>query len=302
MNIFKKVKDIFYDDVEEEIEVIPAKKENHKKMENKKEDSKFSDTDIFDTTKKQEIETKKVVTKDLEERNLYQSKDTFQFPVFDEKDFESTLNKKRQNNLLYETSKRATETLKEEIKEERKAFRPSPVISPIYGVLDKNYKKDEIIDKKNMIENTLSTTEIDYDSVRRKAYGTLEDDLEDTLKTLKKTRSSVVRKVEEDIEEIADPKKHIESLLQELERTASLSVGEIEEALKNQLEDDEEKIIITSEFDQEITLKAKSNVEDDLEDTIEYKKISEVPDEIDSKKLENDLFNLIDSMYEGDEK
>ena len=31
--------------------------------------------------------------------------------------------------------------------EDRKVFRPSPIISPVYGVLDKNYRKEEIVDK-----------------------------------------------------------------------------------------------------------------------------------------------------------
>ena len=33
-------------------------------------------------------------------------------------------------------------------KEEKKPFTPSPVISPVYGILDKNYTKDSIVDKK----------------------------------------------------------------------------------------------------------------------------------------------------------
>ena len=34
---------------------------------------------------------------------------------------------------------------------EKKVFHPSPIISPIYGVLDQNYKKDEISTKKEVI-------------------------------------------------------------------------------------------------------------------------------------------------------
>ena len=79
----------------------------------------------------------------------------------------------------------------------RKPFTPSPVISPVYGILDKNYRKDEIVDKKGGMkrekivksvadygekkdiidsakkETTTPVTNID--EVRKKAYGELEN-------------------------------------------------------------------------------------------------------------------------------
>ena len=32
-------------------------------------------------------------------------------------------------------------------KEEKKQFKPTPIISPVYGVLDQNYKKEDLIVK-----------------------------------------------------------------------------------------------------------------------------------------------------------
>ena len=50
-----------------------------------------------------------------------------------------------------------------------------------------NKMKEEITPKKVEIKETpLSTSAATYDSVRRKAYGTLEDDLEDTLNKMNK--------------------------------------------------------------------------------------------------------------------
>ena len=66
------------------------------------------------------------------------------------------------------------------IKEEKKHFKPTPIISPVYGVLDKNYNKEDITPKKEE-KLTFSSTRISIDEVRKKAYGTLEDDLENTL-------------------------------------------------------------------------------------------------------------------------
>ena len=54
---------------------------------------------------------------------------------------------------------------------ETKGFKPSPIISPIYGILDKNYKKEEVVTKKEM-RITSGRTNFDLDSVRNKAFGT----------------------------------------------------------------------------------------------------------------------------------
>lgn len=54
-------------------------------------------------------------------------------------------------------------------KGERK-FKPSPIISPIYGILDKNYKKEEIRSKSDYKRN-MEKKESPIDSVRKKAYG-----------------------------------------------------------------------------------------------------------------------------------
>ena len=34
-------------------------------------------------------------------------------------------------------------------KSEEKKFKPTPIISPVYGILDKNYHKEDIVNKKN---------------------------------------------------------------------------------------------------------------------------------------------------------
>lgn len=58
-----------------------------------------------------------------------------------------------------------------EKKEERTGFKPSPIISPIYGVLDKNYKKEDVKEKRNVHISSYSRENIDVDDVRKKAYG-----------------------------------------------------------------------------------------------------------------------------------
>ena len=56
-------------------------------------------------------------------------------------------------------------------KDVKPKFQPTPVISPIYGILDKNYKKEEVIDKKDKPKSYVSRKDVDLDSIRKKAYG-----------------------------------------------------------------------------------------------------------------------------------
>jgi len=64
-----------------------------------------------------------------------------------------------------------------EYNKEQKIFRPTPIISPIYGILDKNYKKDEIVQKKEVRITSASSKKADLDRVREKAYGDLASDI-----------------------------------------------------------------------------------------------------------------------------
>ena len=67
-----------------------------------------------------------------------------------------------------------------ERKDERGYFKPSPIISPIYGILDKNYKKEEIVTRKEVrLSSSYSRDKLNVDEVRNKAYGNLEDEIEE---------------------------------------------------------------------------------------------------------------------------
>ena len=69
------------------------------------------------------------------------------------------------------------------INKKESTFKPSPIISPIYGILDKNYKKEDIVSRNNGERNGLSFERhsVTVDDVRRKAYGTLTDELVDDM-------------------------------------------------------------------------------------------------------------------------
>ena len=104
---------------------------------------------------------------------------------FDDKDFdvlEKPKVEKPQHAEEKESFKDKYKTKKQIDEQKPKTFKPSPIISPVYGILDKNYKVDDIETKK-VIPTTVyyENHEPTIDEVRKKAYGTLEDDIETTL-------------------------------------------------------------------------------------------------------------------------
>ena len=282
MGLIGKLKNIFYD--EEIVEV----KEEPVVREEKKEEIRKPRIEEIQVPKEEKIENT------YSERELFKSEPTFKFPVIDEDDDEPVQTRSRVNTIdldrrepikrpervtgrINEIHKPTINTTTNKERTVEKTFTPSPVISPVYGILDKNYTKEEIKEK---IETTKrpSESEFNYDYVRRKAYGTLEDELENTLTKL---NNEVDKKVKEEIKE--DDSKSIEELLSEIEENANISVGELEEKIKDEYEREEEKQVIEPEETEEI------KIDNDLSL------------DADDKSLEHDLFNLIDSMYEDKE-
>ncbi len=69
---------------------------------------------------------------------------------------------------------------------ETKGFKPSPIISPIYGILDKNYHKEEVVTKR---ETRVTSTfrRPDLDTVRNKAFGRDEEEKKKEKKVTKES-------------------------------------------------------------------------------------------------------------------
>ena len=160
-------------------------------------------------------------------------------------------------------------------KKEERVFKPTPIISPVYGILDKNYHKEDIVSKK---ETSYSVNESSnsIDSVRKKAYGTLEDELENTLFG----SNSILFNKKDEQEDKND------GFFDELE-------NEVKPDLLNNYGDDyldsQDKKIQDLE---EITM----DIGKELNSLLTKKDSNKKED-----KDEDDLFDLIDTMYEGDE-
>jgi len=182
-----------------------------------------------------------------------------------------------------------------------KGFQPTPIISPIYGVLDKNYHKDEVIDKKDRPSSYVSKKNVDLDSIRQKAYGMsslndlpdyddivsekeVEEDInykeEPLLKDMVEEKKPVV-----DTVSIEDAEQYFEDL--GLEYNVDYKDAGYEKATGRRT--------AIHDYDDDKTQEIIINNNIDKED-------SPVEDEEDSELLENNLFDLVDSMYNGDEE
>lgn len=277
MGVFSKLKNIFYDEVEvdepaKEIKIDkPVKKEIVEKP-------RVEEIKVVRQEEKREEPKREEALKENDnfgnERDLFRSERTFNFTQFD--DDEIDLPPRR--NVLEREKKVVKQEVKEPVVEQPKVFKPSPVISPIYGILDKDYKKEEIAPKKVEVkETTLSANTVNYDTVRRKAYGTLEDDLEDTLNKMNKLTpndiQAEVQKIDSDVNKLEERSNKIEDLITKIESSPEMnknvSVGELEDKVKLENFDD------TTELSNDKTMTDST--------------------------LEHDLFNLIDSMYDDKE-
>lgn len=300
MGLFGKIKNIFYDeeivDVPEEPKSVEKPKIEEVKVEKKVEPIK-RETPVINTTPT------------YSEREIFtrETTNTFKFPMLDEEEVKpartrvNALESARMEKKKEETEKARTDKYKDLFKENTttsskpdRIFKPSPVISPVYGVLDKNYTREEIIERQENITRTTNPKDMNYDAVRRKAYGTLEDELESTLSKL--SEPEIHEKVEKPVTK--EEEKSIEDLLNEIEGNRNMSIGDIEEKIKDKMEEEEQESISDDEFLKEFMARTSKKEEE----TIKEEKATTKEEDVDTDKtLEHDLFNLIDSMYEDKE-
>jgi len=157
------------------------------------------------------------------------------------------------------------------IEQKTHKFKPTPIISPVYGILDKNYHKEDIVSKSDT--EYKSVDGLSVDSIREKAYGSLEDELENTLFGSNSILFKDDKKKEENnydnfFDDIEEETKSNDNDLRDLENI-TMDIGKELDTLLNKDKDKNTSVIENNE---------KIEEEDD------------------------DLFNLIDTMYEGDEK
>lgn len=185
----------------------------------------------------------------------------------------------------------------------KKTFTPSPIISPVYGILDKNYTKDDIVDKKGGMKRekvvkpvvkkeevvtieqaeAVANLEVDIDSVRKKAYGGLTE-LEKSVTKDELPKKEIVKEEKIEVPELKKEEIKIEETLVE-KKTPMVVVEEEEmETPTSSIEDQLEESFDVVDIDIE-----EENVELDkvVEDVIEKK--NEIKKEKSTPKLLDDL-------------
>lgn len=289
-----KMKNFLFDDEEVEEPVVKKSKKKEKKVEfveEYEEENKSAVNDFEDYFED--------ISESKEEMIIPQSrveKQEFKIPEFNDEDFmvETTKPKsiiedvkpvvKEEKPILYQGSRKR--------KEETKRFKPSPIISPIYGLLDE--KGNRVSEDKETVANMLNNKEeVSIDDVRKKAYGSLDDEIEDTLKRLS---SKTIEEAEKELEVKEEKLSRTKKPIKEDKKTEVFSSVEIE------TEDDDDMILPNVNF-KEIDVDTETKVKSTKKKKEETKKEIEVDDEDDDDTKEQDLFNLIDTMYakEGEE-
>ena len=313
MSFMNKVKNFFYEDVEEEYEE-PRIEEKKKFNPFKKEPKEEIPVEIEQEVKK---DVKQEANNDLSERELFRAERTFNFPMdLDDEIFdkEEPVVEQPKKEVVYpkpEPVREQTYTRsiyhnisKEEPKKEvKKQFKPSPVISPVYGILDKNYTVDDVVEADKTKEFSFDKKIVDFDSVRSRAYKDLDDELEKTMNTevfynldkeepeedLRTEEPSVIITYDEIEEEpIPVPAEEVEFKEPEVEIPEEPVIEETPVIVPEEDEDDD----LAPDVKIEVPKRTRRSKTANLVEETEKK----------DKEEKEDLFNLIDNMYNEDEE
>lgn len=350
-NLFTDEEVIEEDDVEP-IEIKEVKKEEEpqklptfmrEKIEKEKLEEKESFSDL-DIKKELKLESSLKDETDITSIPKSEEKSSFKFPIdFTENDFVETRSRQSFHHKKLEDSNLNIERVREQKEPEEKKtkpneprvadlykdkktekqeaqakkFRATPIISPIYGVLDKNYTP---IDMENTagenLEEKRHSKSVDFDSVRKKAYGSLSEEIRENLmcencEYLKEAKECKKEK----------KKKYSDSLLYDVleedskeETTRDITLDEatenyydygVEYEKKTEYLDEpqEEEVKIVNHEEEKRAKKEIPPVKSSINLLSTLKKsmgddVSTPKPTEDNLELTDDLFNLIDSMYD----
>lgn len=297
-----------------------------------------------DKEKEELIETKKEESIKIEESNdfkfpiisdnefTYQKEDRFKMPQVD--NIESPKREEPKKKVQFNDYERKSKPyglddvqIKEseygiyEKKEERTYFKPSPIISPIYGILDKNYTKDDIVQKKEVrLTSSYSRGNLNVDEVRNRAYGITDSvPLTRNSETKREYETETSSIMDNDLLDLSvetpevsrvtvgDAEEYFEDLGLEYnvdykdtsnekrvsrysEKESVDNINNIENNLSN---NDEGPYIVHEEISKDFQLDNKVSKVEEIKPNIINENASD-DDDLD----EDNLFDLIDSMYE----
>lgn len=290
MGLLDKVKGILFD--EEEIEIPEIKKEP-------KKTAKKNIEPIIEENPIKELKIPKDDFKDTE----YRTESTFTFPIdFEDEEPEKIVEEEKpvikERKEIHKEERPKDRDFTEFLnrREEHKKFKPTPIISPVYGVLDQNYKKEDVIVKKDVLR---TPNDVSLDEVRKRAFGSLEDELEQNLTNTKEIKITEEVKVKKEkkikkVDDSIDKLKTIGELIEEDEHDIEIpEIESINDGLEEYNNNDE-----TTNTHKSPTSSVDGLIKDDKDEELEEKEDTIEDNDAEIDDDEADLFSLIDSMYE----
>lgn len=190
--------------------------------------------------------------------------------------------------------------------ENKKPFEVTPIISPVFGVLNKNYKQEEIAEKKALITQTNSGAKprlygpVSYNDAplpKPPVFEAKKSGLKEELVELNSTISDLISDNNEvDESDIELPAK----IVRDSDLLETIDIPKI----INAHDEDEDDIIIETENYDEITssietkAKGHTSIEDAFEPTSEFDSIADFDREIEKRSIEEEID---EEEYEEDE-
>ena len=178
-------------------------------------------------------------------------------------------------------------------KEEKTYFKPSPIISPIYGILDKNYRKEDVKEKKEIRLTGYTRSNMNVDDIRAKAYGKEKETEPEVEENIFEVENDASDNVMVDLSDRSKPE------------VKELTMGDAEEYFEDLgLEYNVDYVDVSTDrtkIKKEEAEEKKEEAPIDLEEV--DKKIEKLDDirieqEKETEPDDDNLFDLIDSMYE----
>ena len=168
-----------------EIEPVPVKREEKEEKIEKDNHVNFDITEddfkIEDTYAEKNVEPEIVKVLDRDERvDRVERVENYERPIIPPREEVKYYQQKPVEKVPYGGA--SSKVSKSEFggayekKDARTHFTPSPIISPIYGILDKNYKKEDVVQKKEVrLTSSYSRNNLNLDDVRKKAIDVTKD-------------------------------------------------------------------------------------------------------------------------------
>jgi len=252
--------------------------------------SYFDDTDFIDFVE----DVKPSVVKEKQEEVVVEKK-TEESKIYNNPEYAKKSNKTNQVSISATPSSSQPTAYSKQM---AAGFKPTPIISPIYGILDQNYTKDEIVERRESRPSSyVSRKNVDLDSVREKAFGSLSSDLGLTGEKDEIVENTIV---EDDDIEVENNLLYDMTDITTTPTVDKVTLQDAEEyfqdlGLEYNIDYKDAKLERATGRRVSKTPKAFEIEEDEVE---QIEEVKEKKNEEYSFSMEDNLFDLIDSMYQ----